>query len=250
MTNAPIVFLHGFLGAPAMWRNIERALKSPIDTYALDLPGHGAIPWLPSEPADFMSAVDALADRFPIADPAVLVGYSMGARLALALTLRHPARVRSAILIGVDPGIEDEAARTERVAWDDTWAERAASESLDAFASAWEDLPIFATQKSLPTPAKNELRRQRTSHTSGGISWAMGALGLGRMPSLWAEIPSASVPITLVTGALDVKFSEKSQAISDRAKNVRRMIIEGAGHNVALEAPTAVVDEIERRRAE
>ncbi len=239
-----LVFIHGFLGAPSMWHAVTSELASPIAT-SLYLPGHGANPSFPREAADFISNVDAIATSLPLSTRAVLIGYSMGARIALGLALRHPEQVASAILIGVDAGIEDEAMRAERIAWDEAWAERAERESVESFATAWERLPLFDSQQNLSPGARADLRKQRTSHTPAGIAWAMRTLGLGRMPSLWPLLEKNEVPLILMSGALDRKFTEKSGAIMTRSKNARAVVVDDAGHNVALEAPHAVAQEIQ-----
>ena len=205
-----------------MWSGVENHLPATIANH-LFLPGHGADPWLPPEPANFFAIVDAIAKSLPTRT-SMVVGYSMGARVALALALRHPEKIATALLIGVDAGIEDEAMRAERLAWDDAWADRAKNESAEAFATAWENLPIFETQKKLSEDAREALHRERTSHTSSGIAWAMRALGLGRMPSLWPLLANNDVPLTLMSGALDRKFTEKSRAIVARAKNARAAV--------------------------
>jgi 2-succinyl-6-hydroxy-2,4-cyclohexadiene-1-carboxylate synthase len=247
MSSRPLVCLHGFLGAPSTWDSVEKLIDMSPIANRLILPGHGRDPWFPFGAADFDASVDALAAKILERDPVVLLGYSMGARIALALALRHPKKIASAILIGVDAGIEDEAMRAERIAWEDAWAERAANEGIEAFASAWENLPIFDSQKNLSASVRAQLRAQRTSHTSLGISWAMRALGLGRMPSLGRLLEQTDVPLTLMTGALDAKFTAKSRAIALRAKNANAVIVENVGHNVALEAPHAVAKEVERK---
>jgi 2-succinyl-6-hydroxy-2,4-cyclohexadiene-1-carboxylate synthase len=246
--SEPLVFLHGFLGAPSMWDGVEKCLESPIAN-RLVLPGHGEDPWFPPQPADFFTSVDALAEFLSSSIKSLVIGYSMGARVALALALRHPEKISRAILIGVDAGIEDEAMRAERVAWDDAWAERAKTESIEAFATTWENLPVFESQKKLSADARASLREQRTAQTSSGIAWAMRALGLGRMPSLWPLLEKNDVPLTLMSGALDPKFTEKSRAIVTRSKNARAIIVEHVGHNVAFEAPHEVAKAIEVERA-
>lgn len=240
----PVAYLHGFLGAPSMWAAVENSLQVSIANH-LVLPGHGVDPWFPPQAAEFFASVDALAETFLPTEKSILVGYSMGARVAMALTLRHPEKVDRAILIGVDAGIEDEAMRAERMEWDDAWAKRAKSENLEVFVDAWANLPIFDTQKKLPEEARAEIRKQRTSHTSDGIAWAMHTLGLGRMPSLWPLLEKNEVPLTLMSGALDRKFTEKSRAIVACTKSARAVVVDGVGHNVALEAPSAVAGEIE-----
>jgi 2-succinyl-6-hydroxy-2,4-cyclohexadiene-1-carboxylate synthase len=246
MKSRSVVFVHGFLGVPSMWQPVEQSIDMSLIANRLVLPGHGLDPWFPQSD-DFNASIDALAANISSADPVVLVGYSMGARVALALALRHPEKIGSAILIGVDAGLEDAATRAERVAWDDTWADRAATESIEAFTAAWENLPIFESQKNLSPSTREQVRAQRTAHTSRGISWAMRSLGLGRMPSLWPLLETSSVPLTLMSGALDLKFTEKSRAIAARAKNASAVVVENVGHNVALEAPSAVAKEVERK---
>jgi 2-succinyl-6-hydroxy-2,4-cyclohexadiene-1-carboxylate synthase len=222
-----------------MWNAVIGKLTSPIAT-SLDLPGHGANPALPREATDFTSNVDVIAKSLPLSMPPILIGYSMGARIALGLALRHPDKVASAILIGVDAGIEDEAMRAERIAWDDAWADRAERESVESFATAWEKLPLFDSQQNLSADLRADLRKQRTSHAPAGIAWAMRTLGLGRMPSFWPLLEKNEVPLVLMSGALDRKFTEKSRAIVTRSKNARAVVVADVGHNVALEAPDAV----------
>src|SRR5207244_3830457 len=65
------------------------------------LPGHGLSP--SPLPGSFDAAVDELAAK--LAPPTWIVGYSMGARLGLALALRHPERCRGALLVGAQPGL-------------------------------------------------------------------------------------------------------------------------------------------------
>ena len=45
----------------------------------------------------------------------ILLGYSMGGRLALNWALNHPERVQKLILIGASPGIADDTESAERI---------------------------------------------------------------------------------------------------------------------------------------
>ena len=244
----PVHFFHGFLGVPSMWREIRDLLGAPTAD-AVVLPGHGPDPWYPPDPADFTTTVDVLAAMFPFQAPAVLVGYSMGARLALAFALRHPQLVKSAVLVGVDPGLEDAKARADRTQWEEDWAKRAETTDVASFATAWESQPIFASQKALPEEKQALVRKQRTSHTPNGVAWAMRRLGTGSMPPLWSDLDTTRVPTTIVSGALDPKFTDISRAICDRSILAKRVVVDGVGHNVALEAP-AVLAQLVRERIE
>jgi 2-succinyl-6-hydroxy-2,4-cyclohexadiene-1-carboxylate synthase len=183
--------------------------------------------------------VDALAAALPFAR-VELVGYSMGARLALALATRHPQRVAALTLIGVDPGLRQEVDRAPRVAWEDGLAEELLRLPLDSFVARWEALPIFASQRRLPAEILATQRHQRLQHVPAALAWALRVLGTGRMPELWSALPALELPIRLLTGALDEKFSAIARELATLLPNLEHRCVPDAGHNLILEAPAVV----------
>lgn len=249
---APMVALHGFLGTPATWLAVVDRLDAPgarepespgaasasPRRVALGvLPGHGREPWVP-EGASFLEIADAMARAIPFDEPSVLVGYSMGGRLALAMAALHPSRFRSVIVVGASAGLADDAERRARAASDDAQAERLLAFGLSAFVDAWEDLPLFATQRQLDPAARAAVRRERLAHTEAGLAWAVSTLGLGRMPRV--DLARCRVSLVAVAGARDEKYAALAGGIALEAPSARARIVEGAGHNVALEAPAAL----------
>jgi pimeloyl-ACP methyl ester carboxylesterase len=104
----PIVLMHGFASnKEANWVDpgwVEALTRAGYRVVALDNRGHGASSKL-YEPAAYHSAtmaedVRALLDHLQI-ECADVMGYSMGARIAAFLAVKHPARVRSVILGGL-----------------------------------------------------------------------------------------------------------------------------------------------------
>ena len=228
-----ILLLHGFLGAPSTWDGVVAA-SAAAEGLRPTLPGHGAAPDVRA--ASFDAAVDALAKTLP--GPVLVAGYSMGARLGLALALRHPALVRAAVLAGVNPGVEEDA-RAARCEWDNARASELLETGLPAFVDGWERMPLFATQSRLPEAVRASERARRVSHTPAGAAWAMRTLGLGRQPSLWADLASSTVPITFLAGGNDGKFAELAYRAARQAPCGALQMVPGVGHNVALEAPAA-----------
>lgn len=104
----PVILVHGFASNHAVnWANtlwtttLARAGRRVI---ALDNRGHGQSEKL-YEPEAYHSHVMAedvrrLMDHLDLAE-ADVIGYSMGARITAHLALRHPERVRSAVLGGL-----------------------------------------------------------------------------------------------------------------------------------------------------
>lgn len=228
------VFLHGFLGSPAMWDGVLPALNRPSRTDVL--PGHGASPRCPAQ--HFDAVVADLAASLP-ADGCELVGYSMGARLALAMALHAPDRVHALTLIGVDPGFssEEQDERQRRVAWEDELAARLATQGLAAFVEHWEQLPIFATQRQLSTAARRTQRQQRMAQDPAGLAWALRTLGTGRMPSLWTRLSQLRMPVRLINGSRDEKFVRIGRRVQDCLPGLTHVVLPDIGHNVVLEAP-------------
>jgi pimeloyl-ACP methyl ester carboxylesterase len=125
-----ILLLHGFMGSGADWAVAISALDERFYCVAPDLPGHGASLGMPHQGAYTIEgaaqALLALLDELEIERPLV-VGYSMGGRLALYLALRHPEGCSALFLESASPGIEDAA--TPIRSWPSVWSR----EPLEAF---------------------------------------------------------------------------------------------------------------------
>ena len=93
-----IVFLHANVCDRRMWRAQLNAMDATHKTVAYDRRGFGETR---AEPEDFSALADLVAVLEATADgkPAILVGCSLGGRIALDAALRHPSRVRALVLI-------------------------------------------------------------------------------------------------------------------------------------------------------
>ena len=102
--DAPrFVFLHGFAQTRESWKPIaERLVDHGATCVVIDLPGHGGSG---SVRADLRRTADMAVE---IGHRATWVGYSLGGRAALHVALMYPHLVRSLVLIGANPGIDDE----------------------------------------------------------------------------------------------------------------------------------------------
>lgn len=98
--SPPIVFIHGFGCAHTDWDAQVARLSQRHRTVAVDLPGHGTTPATAAEcsverygasVAEVMHALDL--------PPAVVVGHSMGCRVAIEAALQAPARTAAVILV-------------------------------------------------------------------------------------------------------------------------------------------------------
>jgi 2-succinyl-6-hydroxy-2,4-cyclohexadiene-1-carboxylate synthase len=227
---ADLLLLHGFTQTGASWDGVVRALPGRYRALAPEL---GAGPW------------EAELDRLETLAPAscALAGYLMGGRLALALALRRPERVRALVLVSAAPGLADAGERAARLAADAALAERIEAVGVEAFAREWAAQPLFADQPA-PVAAlahEDRLRRSAAEHAA-----QLRGLGTGVMPPLWDRLGELALPVALVVGERDAKFRAIADRMARRLPQGEIVVVEGAGHAVALEAPEAVAEAIDR----
>ncbi len=218
-----LAYLHGFAGTPAAWDDVIGRLPGEV----IALPGHGGGPVLESWNANLAG----IAHEVGKAD--VVVGYSLGARVALGLlSAGHVAR---AILISVNPGL-DATARDARRVYDASWAAMLRERGLEAFLDAWEAQPLFATQARVPDDRRARRRARRRALDPEQLARSLETMGLGEMPDYHAVIDDRCA---LIAGADDSKFLAIARSLPARLE-----VIAGAGHDPSLEQPAALADAI------
>lgn len=239
MSPSLVVLLHGFAGSPQSWDRVTALMPPDTPVFRPALCGHGRVP---VAAATFHEEVERLASvlRKEGVSGAVLVGYSLGGRVALGLLVRHAELFEQAVILGASPGLADDAARAERVSADEAWALMLERDGLQAFVDAWERLPLFESQRGLDAEVLEEQRRIRLSHAPAGLASAMRVLGLGKMPNLLPELGRVQVPVQFVAGELDGKYRGQAAVMATAVAGARTRVVAGRGHNVVLEDPAAV----------
>ncbi len=233
-----ILLLHGFMGSSADWRDVMAALQDRTFCIALDLPGHGASLRLTPEAYTIEGSARAavhVLDRLEVQRP-VVVGYSMGGRLALYLALRYPKRCAGLFLESASPGLESGEERSARRTADEAKAERLESGDLEGFLRDWYRQPLFAPL------ARNEALLRRTiavrrRNDPVELARSLRGMGTGNQPSLWGELKGLTVPALAVAGELDEKYAAIVPRMSGISPRVEPMAIPGVGHDVHDEAP-------------
>lgn len=234
------VLLHGFTGHPRSWDEVASALAARGDVLCPALVGHAP----DTGPAtDFVSEVDRIAGLIAArrAGPSHVCGYSLGGRVALGLLVRHPALFHRATLIGAHPGLpEHSSERSTRAAEDERWARLAETAPAD-FNARWSAQPLFQTQRHIHPERLAAQRRLREGHDVAALGAALRALSLSRMPDWLAHLKQIGPPVHLIVGELDVKFVALARQMTTRIRAAQLTIVPGAGHNVLLERPEAII---------
>lgn len=235
-----VLLLHGFTGRGTDWSPFLRSLhKTGHSTVVVDLLGHGrSTATDPARHAIGQQAAD-LADilRLIGAAPAVVVGYSMGARVALHLAVAEPAVVRGLVLESPSAGITDRRERAARVAADAALADVLERDGLDAFLSRWESLPIFAAERRLPPAVQGRIHAARRRNHADGLAASLRGAGQGVMEPLVDRLRTIRTPTLVVVGALDPTGIERARVVAGRIPSVRVLILPEVGHAPHRESP-------------
>jgi 2-succinyl-6-hydroxy-2,4-cyclohexadiene-1-carboxylate synthase len=235
-----LVLLHGFTGSSATWTGHAERFGERFTTYSIDLIGHGRTDApLDSQRYRMERCVEDLVTLFDELgiESTALLGYSLGARVALHLVVAAPQRIRSLILEGASPGIADPSERVARAQNDAMLAELIERDGLVAFVDRWQSQPLFESEQQLPPEVRQRHRAQRLANDPRGLANSLRGMGAGTMEPVWGQLHEIAIPVLLIAGELDRKYVEISTLMARQMPGASRLVIADAGHAPHLEAP-------------
>ena len=222
--NVSIVLLHGFLGDRRDVEPLRANLDAIADCISVDLPGHGDSAWM--MPAHAGASVDALLATLEALRPAprrlLLIGYSMGARVALQLAARlAPPRLAGLVILSGNPGVDDETMREQRLSRDAALAARLRMMTPPQFAAwlrdEWYRAALWGMQlQSHPQFESMMLRRTEGARPSDRAE-PLERESVGQQPSYWDWLEAPPVPVLYVAGKEDAAYSQVATTLSERS---------------------------------
>jgi len=234
-----LLFLHGFLGDGGDWLPAMAALATAAGARCIapDLPGHGRTTGgaggggVEGGAAALAALAAAQGWRRP-----VLVGYSLGARIALALATGAaaaagrdgggaapppPPQLAALALVSGSAGLEGAEERAARAGRDAGDAALLRALGGDAWVSRWYDAPMWAPLRAHPRFGRLLAARRAAAAAPGAaaaLAAALEACSPGRTPSAWPRLPrlAGATPTLLIAGGLDAKFVATHRAMAAR----------------------------------
>lgn len=231
------IALHGFLGHHSDW---SQAFEPDISYVAVNLWADArAI----SERLD--GSVDGALNAWALeftnrvretgdGEKPILLGYSMGARLAMHALLTAPELFAGGVLVSGHPGLSSAAECEARCENDRKWAERFRSQE------AWAELLADWNAQPVLQPAISDasrLERREEFFDREVLAYALEAWSLGRQVDLRQKLATMKVPLLHIAGREDRKFA--SFLLEPFANRHGHYTLRGAGHRVPWDAPVA-----------
>ncbi|MEJ8777704.1 2-succinyl-6-hydroxy-2,4-cyclohexadiene-1-carboxylate synthase [Pseudogracilibacillus sp. ICA-222130] len=234
-TGDMLVLLHGFTGTMHTWDLLTETLRDQFTVLRIDLPGHGKTNCPTGRTMEqFSNDLHALLEELNV-HRCILLGYSLGGRTALSFAQFFPEKVRALLLESASPGLATEAERTARVERDEVLAKKIETNGVEAFVDAWENIPLFATQKALPEAVRATIRAERLSQSKAGLAMSLRTMGTGVQEPWWDMLEAMAMPVTLIVGAQDEKFVHINEKMKRSLSCGELFVVAQAGHCVHVE---------------
>ena len=219
--------LHGAVGAAGDWREFAALMsEQSIASRAVDL-------WrfLACEPmslARFGEALNAEANDVGAGRAKrVLVGYSMGGRLALQALAGADSPWDAAVIVSAHPGLEDADERRARLAQDAGWAAKAFGGDWQKFLEEWNAQSVLVGRPPRDADASARLVMRRREIARSFVDWSLGA-----QEPMWGELGQIKVPVLWVVGERDEKFHGLGRRAVSLMPQARLAVAPGVGHRV------------------
>lgn len=212
--------LHGFLGLPTDWD----VFNLP-DLKAYDL----ADPAL----APSFDGFWGWARRFnQMATPknGILLGYSLGGRLAMHALLESPEKWKAGIFVSCHTGCKTEKEKFARIQTDEAWAKRFENEDWETVTQAWNSQPVFGGLDFPIVRKEQHFSRENLAHLLRDFS-------RGHQDDLSVGMQNLPKPILCICGMLDVHFQTAFTDLKFAHPASRVEIIKRAAHRIPWEQP-------------
>lgn len=227
-----ILALHGFLGQGTDWNPLMDLMPTTIDWIT---------PHLFSPKSEFRldSYEDFIADvaALEIQGPKVLLGYSMGGRLAYELFKANPSEWDALIVLSAHPGLEDSAEAKSRTQQAKLWKERFQSWNWNELLSAWNSQPVLKNSKPL---VLNEERYDRKK-----LCDALENLSVDKQRFDPVTLKKNRSKIWAYIGSNDKKYTDIYVRMENRGIIENLTLVDGLGHRILHDGVEQLATQLE-----
>ena len=209
--------LHGAVGSFRAWETFSQEVNESVN--ALDL-------WrlFDHSTPTLIKTGQVISEDAEFGD--VILGYSMGGRLALHALTAAPEKWRAAIIVSAHPGLI--FGQEERRKKDREWASLSMG-NWTSFLDQWNRQEVFL---SSPEEFRQADVKDQEMISKSFLHWS-----LGNQRDLRSELPKITCPILWITGSHDRKFTALAEEVTSLLPNSEHLIISGSDHRVPWERP-------------
>lgn len=259
-SGVPLVFVHGFGNEAHVWDDLAPAVAPYYRTLALDLRGHGDSDRDPDGRYDYdfhVADLEAATEALGI-ERLVLVGHSLGGRIAMLFAGRHPERMAGLVVVDSAPELDPRGTVRIQLDLQRSGGGGEAGASGPSFASEAEYRALLA--RNYPAAGREQLdrlvRHGLRARPDGRFEpkldtqWFRGRRGAGEAEQrareerltreLWDALARVPCPALVIRGAAsDVMSADVAERMEETLAQGRLVVVPRAGHSVMVDNPEA-----------
>lgn len=223
-----VYLLHGFLGRPEDW---DFLVKDP------------GLPGVEFRPLDYFSDPDLSPahsfEEFALnlnarvrdydSEHNILIGYSLGGRLALQALRDDSSLWAQAIFLSTNPGLRSPDEKKERASGDAGWSQRFLSRDWSPLMAEWNSQGVLHDSKEPPRLEKNYSRES--------LAQALCTWSLSKQPDQRDVVRSNVSKISWIVGETDGKFVRIAQEMKNEIPSLDVEVTAKASHRVFFDQP-------------
>jgi pimeloyl-ACP methyl ester carboxylesterase len=254
--GVPMVLLHGHGNEAHLWDDFAPCVAPHYRVIAVDQRGHGDSDWDPEgryEPEAMADDLEAITAALDI-DRFVLIGFSMGGRVAMTFAGRHPERLAGLVLVDIGPEIDLRGAL------------RIQGEIAEQRAPVFTSVEEYARMLSLNYPAGApeallrmaryglrqrddglfELKMDPKLRADRPMDEAARAKEQVQTEAHWKALAALPCPTLVVRGAASDILSQDvaDRMVDEVIPNARLAVVPQAAHSVATDNPAGFAEAV------
>ena len=239
----PLVMLHGWAMHSGVWRDFARLLAKHCQVICLDLPGHGRSDAI--EPFTLETVSETLLEAIPV-ERFCLLGWSLGATVAMKMAERSPERVEKLLVLAGNP----------RFVQDADWP-GVRPGTLDGFSALLKSdlnqtlVRFLALQVNGLAHGKQLLqilKKALQEYSAPPAEVLQAGLDVLKTSDLRECMLSTRIPTAMIMGGKDLLVpAESALKVAQGNPNVDVKILESAGHAPFLSHPDQLLAAILER---
>lgn len=220
-----LIFLHYFGGGPHSWDGVAACL----DDFSIQTPDLREVGQTPTGYSALRAATDTMRLVGEMDEPFVLVGHSMGGKIAVAIAARQPKNLRGCVLIAPSPPTPEPMDEAMRAFMLEGHGTRAGAEKIVRGA---------AGSPLAPEVGETAIQANLAYADRDWRNW----IEIGTREDISSVIENVVMPILVIAGERDSGMSAEflRGAIVEKIPNAQLEEIAGAGHLMPQEKPAEV----------